>query len=119
MPIPLIHHFNSIKVRLKLSATATAKPDVTFQFHKGTIKTVSGGFNALGSMLFQFHKGTIKTVDKTIGLVGDCNFNSIKVRLKHALRNSYDYDNDFNSIKVRLKLLSERGDKSLSLISIP
>ena len=32
-------YFNSIKVRLKLSATAVRPLSVQFQFHKGTIKT--------------------------------------------------------------------------------
>ena len=79
-----IIYFNSIKVRLKrtiegLITTLT----ITFQFHKGTIKTTFSSnlrsrilyFNSIKvrlklreftfsvehSIIFQFHKGTIKT----------------------------------------------------------
>ena len=33
----------------------------SFQFHKGTIKTIHQTKSLLISLLFQFHKGTIKT----------------------------------------------------------
>ena len=32
-----------------------------FQFHKGSIKTISAAIGAAGGLLFQFHKGSIKT----------------------------------------------------------
>ena len=57
-------------------------------------------------MTFQFHKGTIRTNYPKELAIRQTNFNSIKVRLK--LQFSYDYKilkGDFNSIKVRLKLL--------------
>ena len=53
---------------------------------------------------FQFHKGTIKTIDPKLSKPVFDNFNSIKVRLK--LRNVVKEEvckADFNSIKVRLK----------------
>ena len=53
---------------------------------------------------FQFHKGTIKTIDPKLSKRVFDNFNSIKVRLK--LRNVVKEEvckADFNSIKVRLK----------------
>ena len=53
-------HFNSIKVRLKLLTTATTEQAPTFQFHKGTIKTL--------------YRVGIRPMMQ--------NFNSIKVRLK-------------------------------------
>ena len=34
-------HFNSIKVRLKRSALGSIAGGLIFQFHKGTIKTLS------------------------------------------------------------------------------
>ena len=52
--------FNSIKVRLRLSAA----------------------IGAAGGLLFQFHKGSIKTPSKVEGIVTRPNFNSIKVRLR-------------------------------------
>ena len=74
--------FNSIKVQLKLADDRQAQPHCIFQFHKGTIKTLSSikrswlrsDFNSIKVQLkpstfstasisarFQFHKGTIKT----------------------------------------------------------
>ena len=59
-------HFNSIKVRLKLSENYLPNVGNVFQFHKGTIKT-SGRAGALSILsLFQFHKGTIKTVEALV-----------------------------------------------------
>ena len=60
---------------------------------------------------FQFHKGTIKTIDPKLSKRVFDNFNSIKVRLK--LRNVVKEEvckADFNSIKVRLKLDSLHYD---------
>ena len=34
---------------------------VSFQFHKGTIKTFTARVAGVGKQAFQFHKGTIKT----------------------------------------------------------
>ena len=54
---------------------------------------------------FQFHKGTIKTLEFLILLyLLLLNFNSIKVRLKHSFREFVIVRKlNFNSIKVRLK----------------
>ena len=58
-----LQYFNSIKVRLKPTTadTLSANGD-KFQFHKGTIKTENALYPSL---------------------LGEINFNSIKVRLKH------------------------------------
>ena len=75
-------NFNSIKVRLKRLASPLAPGPSSFQFHKGTIETII-------SVLFALCL---------------CNFNSIKVRLKHPEVVDYVFDmSHFNSIKVRLK----------------
>ena len=78
---PLVN-FNSIKVRLELNPNETFKIGYSFQFHKGTIRTIDRNYlcstsnhfnsikvrlerNAFGVddaiLLFQFHKGTIRT----------------------------------------------------------
>ena len=36
---PVYEHFNSIKVRLKLDINPQINQALSFQFHKGTIKT--------------------------------------------------------------------------------
>ena len=82
--------------------------------------------------LFQFHKGTIKTCLIFHRWCRISNFNSIKVRLKHAFFNSYPDSfeifqfhkgtiktrflhvliwivNNFNSIKVRLKPVKSKA----------
>ncbi len=53
-------HFNSIKVRLELSGNAVIDTKLSFQFHKGTIRTVL----------------------PVLSLPLKLNFNSIKVRLE-------------------------------------
>ena len=78
-----LQNFNSIKVQLEL---VQAKVDsgiiLTFQFHKGTIRTD-------GLYLHRFHNG---------------DFNSIKVQfeLHHHLKHTFTFLN-FNSIKVQLE----------------
>ena len=53
---------------------------------------------------FQFHKGTIKTVAPVVSVAPTENFNSIKVRLKQTDKDmAGNNDLYFNSIKVRLK----------------
>ena len=74
-------YFNSIKVRLKLKNPVINLYFDTFQFHKGTIKTIYA-LGLIGSYLFQFHKGTIKTLKDYVLKLLELNFNSIKVRLK-------------------------------------
>ena len=56
-------HFNSIKVRLEHSDGTKDTDKFIFQFHKGTIRTLSDHFNKLSLV----------------------NFNSIKVRLEPGL----------------------------------
>ena len=34
----------------------------SFQFHKGTIRTVDGSADIKATVTFQFHKGTIRTI---------------------------------------------------------
>ena len=54
--------FNSIKVRLKhTSLCDKSKAFLSFQFHKGTIKTNLPMYQIACNPEFQFHKGTIKT----------------------------------------------------------
>ena len=55
-------NFNSIKVRLKLRKSFRDVIDLSFQFHKGTIKTIHNEVVYVKHPKFQFHKGTIKTV---------------------------------------------------------
>ena len=54
-------NFNSIKVRLKPAAGLSAAGSALFQFHKGTIKTCCFARTKAAVFKFQFHKGTIKT----------------------------------------------------------
>ena len=56
--------FNSIKVRLRLYAAELRDRQAKFQFHKGTIKTMSTDQEQRVAKLFQFHKGTIKTLSE-------------------------------------------------------
>ena len=59
---------------------------VRFQFHKGTIKTEADPQPETTAQEFQFHKGTIKTLTEDEDLTDEYKyFNSIKVRLKHAI----------------------------------
>ena len=76
-------YFNSIKVRLELTQRVLKRcVRCSFQFHKGTIRTVSPIVGAGLSLLFQFHKGTIRTMLREVNLNGITDFNSIKVRLE-------------------------------------
>ena len=59
-----LFHFNSIKVRLKLSQATFPRFVTKFQFHKGAIKTTMTFSLYLTNYLFQFHKGAIKTIVK-------------------------------------------------------
>ena len=56
-----------------------------FQFHKGSIKTYRGKMIESYFSLFQFHKGSIKTMPQTVSSVTFRHFNSIKVRLRHVV----------------------------------
>ena len=118
-------HFNSIKVRLKLVSVDTTTIIHSFQFHKGTIKTLHLLLVHSLHFPFQFHKGTIKTIIFSFSLHSSSDFNSIKVRLKLSSNDSCSCsaifqfhkgtiktsilatclspETYFNSIKVRLK----------------
>ena len=103
--LKFFQHFNSIKVRLKLTRSVDMGQFVVFQFHKGTIKTPRRPSPPCRGVPFQFHKGTIKTVvfQKLKSPID--NFNSIKVRLKLTKGAPWKLGcTHFNSIKVRLKL---------------
>ena len=54
-------NFNSIKVQLEPWSAQRPSLGSRFQFHKGTIRTLSTFFAFFGCDLFQFHKGTIRT----------------------------------------------------------
>ena len=97
--------FNSIKVRLKEDGGANSDVVAKFQFHKGAIKSLLLEAEGVVFAGFQFHKGAIKRrleLQLRAFVVG---FNSIKVRLKAAMRLlSFSMSSRcFNSIKVRLK----------------
>ena len=79
----LVWSFNSIKVRLEQWGNMIINTLMTFQFHKGTIRTRANKRGRFDLSQFQFHKGTIRT-DKDKLLSGQVfqSFNSIKVRLE-------------------------------------
>ena len=55
-------YFNSIKVRLELILIYQMFGNISFQFHKGTIRTqIKKVLIILLIPIFQFHKGTIRT----------------------------------------------------------
>ena len=109
---------------------------LSFQFHKGTIKTLLmfflslkiSYFNSIKVRLklvfdwtmsvlsvFQFHKGTIKTKLPFGSLLTLSNFNSIKVRLKLApaqrnLFNQQAFQFHKGTIKTRLNAVSSNTD---------
>ena len=59
----------------------------SFQFHEGPIKTGGGKFDFAVREQFQFHEGPIKTTFLNAASLAQNGFNSMKVRLKHNLRN--------------------------------
>ena len=121
-------NFNSIKVRLKQAALHITSHQLTFQFHKGTIKTITPPSFGVSSTSFQFHKGTIKTSQvqqavchsqlfqfhkgtiKTFALTSDNDkllifqFHKGTIKTFGVLLLVQVLDCYFNSIKVRLKL---------------
>ena len=62
---------------------------LTFQFHKGTIKTRMQPQHTIRRGRFQFHKGTIKTQENGETILPFDYFNSIKVRLKPVKSKAY------------------------------
>ncbi len=77
--------FNSIKVRLEHFSYGQLLPGITFQFHKGTIRTAFYRSQELLSSEFQFHKGTIRTLFTALRSYFLLNFNSVKVRLEQVI----------------------------------
>ena len=77
-------YFNSIKVQLEHISSQRGFGLITFQFHKGTIRTTDVQRQIEQTNLFQFHKGTIRTI---------------------CLNDYYKLNRNFNSIKVQLELL--------------
>ena len=81
-----------------------ARPSTTFQFHKGTIKTIRSCTHALEVLNFNSIKVRLRRRKREAKYQKFANFNSIKVRLRQHSRNpvrgSYHH---FNSIKVRLR----------------
>ena len=60
--VAYLSDFNSIKVRLERILDMTVKSTLPeFQFHKGTIRTLSCYHLDRITSRFQFHKGTIRT----------------------------------------------------------
>ena len=82
-------YFNSIKVQLKQQLGGYYGALTSFQFHKGTIKTIVSVDTTIVKHKFQFHKGTIKTTVLMSTLFTSVYFNSIKVQLKHAQAESF------------------------------
>ena len=79
----MMNDFNSIKVQLRHRLFYADSDFVeTFQFHKGTIKTISIFIKSTTKPKFQFHKGTIKTATANYLPINCQYFNSIKVQLR-------------------------------------
>ena len=55
-------NFNSIKVRLEPPLVSGGNAFISFQFHKGTIRTKKAAPKGAAQRGFQFHKGTIRTL---------------------------------------------------------
>ena len=98
-------NFNSIKVQLEhLDCSDTPSSPPSFQFHKGTIRTVYLGL--FGEKHFHFNsiKVQLERIATCWWVPSRVNFNSIKVqleRIKHCFgAEVYSY---FNSIKVQLE----------------
>ena len=89
--------FNSIKVQLKPLRACCLPRCVTFQFHKGTIKTQT-------SQSLTSHS---------------TNFNSIKVQLKHGAENIRDHTPQFQFHKGTIKTTIATAYQDKSYISIP
>ena len=121
-------YFNSIKVRLELKlSTDTTAVLAQFQFHKGTIRTITGFLEAKWNGYFNSIKVRLELTFLIVICLRLRYFNSIKVRLeleaaginpylmlefqfhKGTIRTAiavqkYKEIQYFNSIKVRLEL---------------
>ena len=104
-------YFNSIKVQLEPANNLILCHVLTFQFHKGTIRThhivcyepLHRNFNSIKVQLervktanqlatypvFQFHKGTIRTRSMVTTQSAGSDFNSIKVQLERYANRIY------------------------------
>ena len=111
--IALLFGFNSIKVQLEPPRYSSDSFQLSFQFHKGSIRTVlpllsmpnKYCFNSIKVQLehtarasyaamrkvFQFHKGSIRTFTKISDAAAELCFNSIKVQLEPGR-----FDNQFD-----------------------
>ena len=113
----------------------------SFQFHKGTIKTIQNYLNQLidhhfnsikvqlrpanvssltSPKVFQFHKGTIKTTANVSNFTSPKVFQFHKGTIKTIfLVISHGKFPNFNSIKVQLRRFARRYYSFLLSISIP
>ena len=72
------------------------------------------------AVTFQFHKGTIRTHEREAKYNKYANFNSIKVRLElDIVIHKFINDINFNSIKVRLEPIKDEKLRFSAFISIP
>ena len=69
-------------MRLEVPRQSATSSTLTFQFHKGAIRTYRDVEVYKGLYLFQFHKGAIRTVSCALLASERAYFNSIKVRLE-------------------------------------
>ena len=111
--------FNSIKVRLKLVVgigIAIFRPD--FNSIKVRLKPKINP-RCYSSLTFQFHKGTIKTSIRLVAILAVHHFNSIKVRLKLASSGFLHPACAFQFHKGTIKTSPTAARRSGFLISIP
>ena len=77
--------FQFHKGTIRTLSTAQGITDAAgFQFHKGTIRTITNATTKSYIQEFQFHKGTIRTIAYHSRVRAQPHFNSIKVRLEHS-----------------------------------
>ena len=103
-------NFNSIKVRLELICSDLFSHSYTsFQFHKGTIRTIMTSLASSMNSIFQFHKGTIRTKTSVDIVAGAFKFQFHKGTIKTTKPEFAKLlAENFNSIKVRLKQTANR-----------
>ena len=75
-----------------------------FQFHIGSIRSMTWEQMHGQSYKFQFHIGSIRSEQTTVFRIGKCRFNSTLVRLEGCdNKNLNDEQKCFNSTLVRLE----------------
>ena len=74
--------FNSIKVRLELGSGHAHRVAISFQFHKGAIRTNEALKVAFTGYNFNSIKVRLERYDRADFIAGEMHFNSIKVRLE-------------------------------------